>query len=123
MRVILWILVNAVGLTAATALLNGITVTGEGADRFWTMILVALVFGVVNTIVGPVVKLLSLPFIVLTLGLLLVVINAGLLMLTSWLCGNLGIGFHVDQFWWTAIWGAIIVSLVTTVLDIVFDAD
>ncbi|QLQ09391.1 MAG: phage holin family protein [Nocardioidaceae bacterium] len=119
MRAILWILVNAAALAVATGLLSGITVEGEGAERFWTLLLVALVFGVINSIIAPVLKILSLPFIILTLGLLLVVINAAMLMLTSWVCDKLGIGFEVDQFWWTAIWGAVIISLVTTVLEVV----
>jgi putative membrane protein len=66
-----------------------------------------------------VVKLLSLPFIILTLGLLIFVINAAMLMLTSKIAGSLDLGFHVDQFWWTAIWGAVIISVVSTLLEVV----
>ena len=61
----------------------------------------------VNAVVRPVVKFLSLPFIILTLGLLIFVINALMLLLTSWLAGQLGLGFHVDGFW-TAVVGAIV---------------
>ena len=83
MRFIIWVVVNALALAAAVALLDGIELTGDtDADKALTLIGVALIFGVVNAVVGPVVKLLSLPFIILTLGLLLLVINARLLLLT-----------------------------------------
>jgi putative membrane protein len=116
-RFLIWVVVNALALAAATGLLAGITLTGatEG-DRVVTLVLVALVFGVVNAVVRPVVKLLSLPFIILTLGLLIFVINALMLLLTSWLSEQLGLGFHVDGFL-TAILGAVIVAVATWVLE------
>jgi putative membrane protein len=76
----------------------------------------------VNALVRPVVKLLSLPFIIVTLGLLIFVINALMLLLTSWLAGQLGVGFHVSGFW-TAVVGAVIVSVVTWVLDLALPGD
>jgi putative membrane protein len=72
---------------------------------------VALILGLVSTFVEPVVKLLSLPFIILTLGFLLLVINALMLMLTAWLADVVDIGFHVDGFW-NALVGSIIVTIV-----------
>jgi len=116
-RFLIWVVVNALALAAATGLLAGITLAGatEG-DRVVTLVLVALVFGVVNAVVRPVVKLLSLPFIILTLGLLIFVINALMLLLTSWLSEQLGLGFHVDGFL-TAILGAVIVAVATWVLE------
>ena len=77
---------------------------------------VAAVFGVVNAVVRPLAQLLSLPFIVLTLGLFLVVVNALMLLLTSWLAGVLGLDFRVDDFWWDAVLGAVIVSAVSMVV-------
>lgn len=117
MRFLIWVVVNALALAAATGLLSGITLTGptEG-DRVVTLVLVALVFGVVNAVVRPVVKLISLPFIMLTLGLLIFVINALMLLLTSWLSEQLGLGFHVDGFV-TAVLGAVIVAVATWVLE------
>lgn len=76
---------------------------------------VGLIFGIVNALVKPVVSLLSLPLTILTLGLFTIVINAGMLMLTSWLTSFTPIGFVVDDFFWTAILGAIIISLVSLV--------
>ena len=123
MRFLIWVVVNALALAAAAWLLDGITVTGdsEGA-RVLTMLVVGLVFGLVNTFVTPVVKLLSLPFILLTLGLLIFVINALMLLLTSWIAGLLGVGFHVDGFW-TAVWGAIIVSIASWILNLLIPGD
>lgn len=119
MRFIIWVAVNALALAAATALLDGIELTGDTtADRTVTLIVVALIFGVVNAVIGPIVKLLSLPFIVLTLGLLLFVINALLLLLTAWISGLFGLDFSVDGFW-TALLGAFIVSVTSWVLWLV----
>ena len=117
MKILIWVLVNALALAAATWWLDGIRLTGkDDTDRILTLILVALIFGVINSFVGPVVKLLSLPFIIITLGLLLLVINALLLMLTSWVSKEVGLGFHVDGFL-TAVWGALIVTVSTWVIE------
>ncbi len=119
MKLVVWVLVNALALAAATWLLDGITLTGDTTeDRVITLVLVALIFGVVNAVVRPVVKTLSLPFILLTLGLLIFVINALMLMLTSWISGELGLGFAVDGFW-TAVLGAVIVMVTSWVLELV----
>jgi putative membrane protein len=112
-----WVLVNALALAAATGLLSGITLTAQTESaRVVTLVLVALVFGVVNAVVRPVVKVLSLPFIILTLGLLIFVINALMLLLTSWLSQQLGLGFHVDTFW-TAVLGGLVVMVATWILE------
>jgi putative membrane protein len=120
-RFLLWTAVNALALAAATALLDGIRLTDRTTeDQVLTLVLVALIFGVVNAIVAPVVKLLSLPFIILTLGLLLLVINALMLMLTSWISQQFGLGFRVDGFW-TAVLGAIIITVATWLLEAVVE--
>jgi putative membrane protein len=117
--VLVWVLVNALALATATWLLPGITLTGStDSDRVLDLVLVAVVFGVVNAVVRPVVKLLSLPLILLTLGLLVFVINALMLLLTSWFAGELGLGFHVDGLW-TAILGGLVVMVATWVLELV----
>ena len=119
MKFLIWAVVNALALAAAAWLLDGIRVTGATTEeRVITLVLVALIFGVLNAVVAPIIKLLSLPFIILTLGLFLLVINAGMLMFTSWLSLELGLGFHVDGFW-TAVGGAIIVTLSTWLLEAV----
>jgi putative membrane protein len=106
-------LANAVALAVAVWLLADITLTGDNTGRkTLTLVLVALIFGVVNFVVKPLVKLLALPLFILTLGLITLVINALMLMLTSWLANELNLSFHVEGFW-TAVLGALIVSVVS----------
>ena len=123
MRFLLWVVVNALALAAATLLLSGITLTADTAgQRLLGLVVVAVVFGVVNAVVRPVVKFLSFPFIILTLGLLILVINALMLMLTSALSRQGGLGFDVDGFW-TAVLGGIVVAIATWVLELVVGDD
>ena len=123
MKIAVRILLNALALAAAAWLLDGITLTGASdGDRLAALLVVAVVFGVVNTFVRPVVTLLSLPFIILTLGLLIPVINAFMLLLTSWVAQRIGLGFHVAGFW-TAVVGALVVSIATWVLELVLPGD
>lgn len=123
MKLVISVVVNALALAAATWLLAGIRVTGGSeTDRAVTLLLVAAIFGVVNAVVRPVVALLSLPFIILTLGLLIFVINALMLMLTSWVSEQVGLGFHVEGFW-TALLGALVVTIATWILELLLPGD
>ena len=123
MNFLLRVLVSALALGAAAWLFDGIEVVGKDtAEQALTLVAVAVIFGLVNAIVAPVVKLLSLPFIILTLGLLLVGINALMLWLTSEIAQGLDLGFQVDGFW-TAILGAIVISVVSAILGAVLDDD
>jgi putative membrane protein len=119
MNLLIRVAVNAAALAVAAWLLDGIRLTDRG-DRVLTMLGVAVVFGLVNAFVAPVIKLLSLPFIILTLGLLLWVINAVMLLLTSSIADGLGLGFEVDGFG-TALLGALIISVVGAVLGSLVD--
>ncbi len=114
MRFLLRLLINAAALWVAVRLVHGITYDGSGWLPFFG---VALVFGVVNAFLRPVLKLLSLPLIFLTLGLFALVVNGAMLWLTGALSGALGLGFHVDGCG-TAILGALIVSLVSALLSV-----
>ena len=110
---------NAGALAVAIWLLQDITLTGTSTGKkAWTLILVALVFGLVNFLVKPVVKLLSLPLFILTLGLFTLVINALMLLLTSWLADLFDLSFHVEGFW-TAVLGGLIISIVSWALNVV----
>ncbi|MFI8234530.1 phage holin family protein [Streptomyces sp. NPDC085900] len=112
-------IVNAGALAVAVWLLDKITLTGDStAKKAWTLILVALLFGLVNWLIKPIVKLLSLPFVILTLGLFTLVVNALMLLLTSWLAGKLDLSFHVEGFW-TAVLGGLIISIVSWALSVV----
>jgi putative membrane protein len=106
---------SAAGLGVAAWILGGISVGSESDSwtrRTLTLLGVALVFGVVNAVVKPVVKLLTLPLFLLTLGLITLVINALLLQLTAWISDQVGLHFSVSGFG-TALVGALIVSLVS----------
>ena len=117
MRFITWLLTYAAGLSVAAWLLDGISFAGarsgqaELQDKVVPVLLVALILGLVSTFIEPVIKLLSLPFIILTLGFLLLVINAAMLLFTAWLAGIFDLGFHVDGFW-NALLGSIIITIV-----------
>ena len=118
MKFIIGVVANALALALAAWLLAGIKLTDASrTDQVITLVLVALIFGVINAVVRPVVKLLSLPFIILTLGLLIFVINALMLLLTSWIAGQIGLGFHVAGFW-TAVFGGIIVMVATWIIEL-----
>jgi putative membrane protein len=117
------VLVSALSLAAAAWLFDDIEVAGtDTGEQLLTLLGVALIFGLVNAIIAPVVKLLSLPFIVLTLGLLLLFINGFLLWLTSEIAQGLDLGFRVDGFW-TTVFGALVISIVSMVLNAVLDRD
>jgi putative membrane protein len=117
MKIIIWVVVNALALGVAVWLFDGITLTGgsETAQAL-ELLVVGVIFGLISAFVRPIVNLISLPLIVLTLGLMLLVVNALMLMLTSAISGGLDLGFHVDGFW-TALWGSIVISLASIVLE------
>ncbi|MGW7464213.1 phage holin family protein [Streptomyces xantholiticus] len=110
---------NAGALWVAVWLLQDITLTGDSTGKkAWTLILVALLFGLVNFVVKPLVQLLTLPLFILTLGLITLVVNALMLLLTSWLADKLDLSFHVEGFW-TAVLGGLIISVVSWALNLV----
>jgi putative membrane protein len=115
MRIILRLLINAAALWLAATVVSGIHAGGLGS-----ILAVALVFGIVNALIRPVMKLLTCPVILLTLGLFTLVINALMLMLTGWLARGLGIDFRVAGFL-PAFIGALIVSVVSIVLSWVLE--
>jgi putative membrane protein len=106
------LLVTAAALYVATRLVDGIAFDGPPVG----LLAVALVFGVVNTFVAPVLTLLSFPVVIVTLGLFLLVINGAMLLLTARIAGSLGFAFTVRDFG-AAFWGALVVSLVTMMLN------
>ncbi|MFF2039622.1 phage holin family protein [Kitasatospora sp. NPDC058170] len=116
-------LINAAAIWVAAWIVTGITLVGDDwQHKSLTVIAVALVFGVVNWLIKPVVKLFSLPLFVLTLGLFTFVVNALMLLLTSWLSDKLDLNFEVDDFW-SALFGALIISLVSWGLSLALDDD
>jgi putative membrane protein len=113
--------VNAVALAAAAWLVQGIEVVSE--PKWLTVAIAALIFGLANALVRPVVKFLTCPLIILTLGLFTLVINALMLLLASWIGDQLNVGFQVAKFWPDAVLGALVISVVSFVLSLVFRED
>jgi len=121
-RFLTWLVTTAIALAAAAWLVDGIYFTGptsgieELQHKLVPLLLVSLIMGAVSALVKPVLTFLSIPFIIITLGLFLLVINAGMLMLTGWLAEELGLGFRVTGFW-PAVGGAIVITVVTWLVD------
>lgn len=109
---LLRLLINAAALWVAIQLVDGIDHRGS----WWSLLFVALVFGLLNASIRPLLKLLALPVIILTLGLFIFVINALMLLMTGWVSGLLNLGFYVDGFW-DAFFGGLIVSIVSLLLS------
>ena len=121
MKLLMRILIVAVALGIAHLLVSGIELRGGSAwSKIGTLIAVALIFGIVNAVIKPIVKTVGCLFYVLTLGLIGLVVNGLLLWLCSWVAGKLSLPFHITGFW-PAFWGAIIVGLVGWVLNLVLD--
>lgn len=114
-RFILRLLINAVALYAAVYLVDGIHLQSHS---WLTIFVLALIFGLVNSLLRPLLKLLTCPLILLTLGLFTLVINTFLFYLTGQIGQAFGYGFTVDGFW-PAFWGALIVSIVSVALSII----
>lgn len=117
MRLLVRLVANAAALAVATWLLSGITLTAATTSRkVVTLLVVALIFGLLNALVKPIFKFVTAPLVLLTLGLFLLVINACMLLLTSWLAARAGLGWQVRGFE-TAVLGALIVSVVSFLLN------
>jgi len=111
-------LINAVALWVTTKIVSGIDVTTDSAGKqALTIVLVALIFGLVNAIIKPIVKLVGCIFYVLTLGLISFVVNALLFLLVDWLAGLFDLPFSIDGFW-PAFWGAIVMGVVSWLLSL-----
>jgi putative membrane protein len=115
---ILQILVNAVALWVAVQIVPGLNWSG---NEWWKFLLVAVVFSLINTYVKPILRILTLPISLVTLGLFLLVLNALLLMLTGAISDQLKLGFTVADFW-AALLGSIVISIVGWILSMVVGA-
>ncbi len=110
-------LINTIAIMLAIKFVPGITFSGE----WWGLLLTGAVFGFINAVIRPLVKLFTLPLLVFTLGLFTFVINALMLGITSWASGHLHLGFHVEGFK-SAFLGALLISFVSMVLSCILDA-
>jgi putative membrane protein len=118
--------ITSVALALAAQVMDGIWFDGPSSgqaeieEKLLPLLGVALILSLVTAFVKPILVILSIPFILLTLGLFLLVVNALLLLLTGWIADLLDVGFHVDGFW-PAVGGAIIISITTWILDAIVD--
>ncbi|GAB1471477.1 phage holin family protein [Chloroflexota bacterium] len=112
--IIRW-MINAVGLYAAVWIVDGISYLGNWTGILW----LALIFGLLNALLRPLLKFLTCPLIILTLGLFTLVINTVMLLLTSSVGQSFGFNFSVDGFW-TALLGSLVISVVSIVMSIIF---
>ena len=112
------VVVTAVALWIATLIVSGLDVTGaDTTENILTLLAVALIFGIVNAVLKPIIKVVGCVFYLLTLGLIALVVNALLFMLTGWLARQLDLPFVVDGFW-AAFWGAIVVAVVSWLISL-----
>ena len=112
--IIRWV-INAVALFAAVWIVPGIDYLGDWVGILW----LALIIGLLNSLVRPLLKFLTCPLIILTLGLFTLVINTGMLLLTRTIGQSLGIGLSVDSFW-SALLGSLVMSVVSIVMSVIF---
>jgi putative membrane protein len=121
MTFLMRVIINALAIWLATRVLDGLVVVGgdDTTAKVLVFLGVALVFGIVNALVKPIVVLLALPLYILTLGLFTIVVNAAMLSLVGWLSEGTEYGLRIDNFG-TAMLGALIVSVVSFVLNVAF---
>lgn len=111
---IIRVLSTAVALWIATVLIDGIQLTTDQiGEKALTLIIVAAIFGLVNGVLRPIVRLFTIAFYLLTLGLFALIVNGLLFLLVSWFAGALDLPFHVDNFWPSAVLGALLVGVVS----------
>jgi putative membrane protein len=123
MKFVLRVLVAAAALGVATWAVPGIELhASTTVKRILTLIVVAIIFGLVNAVIKPIVKTVGCVFYILTLGLIGLVVNGLLLWLSSWVAGQLHLPFHITGFW-PAFWGAIIVGIVGWLLNLLLHDD
>jgi putative membrane protein len=121
MRFLISLIVNALALWFTTFIVSGVTVkpyAPGGVSTILTYLLVALIFGVVNGILGSFIRVVAFPLYVLTLGLLALVVNDLLLLLVAWISGLLGFGLYIDGFW-AGFWGAIVLSIIAWLMGLI----
>jgi putative membrane protein len=117
--IVIRLIISALALWISTLVIDGITVEGSAAEKAGTLLVVAVIFGVVNAVLRPIIKVLGCWAYALTLGLIAIVVNAALLMLTSWIAEQLDLSFDVDKFWPTAVLGALLIGIVSWLLNLV----
>jgi putative membrane protein len=118
MGIIIRLVITAVSLWIATLLISGIELTTDSwSGKIGTLLAVAVIFGIVNAVLRPIIKTIGCGFYVLTLGLIAIVVNGLLFLLTSWIAEQFDLPFHVDDFWPSAVLGALLVGVISWLLN------
>lgn len=124
MGILIRLATTAVALLISTMVIDGITIEGSVSEKVVTLVVVAAIFGIINAVLRPIIKRIGCLIYVVTLGLVALVVNGALFMLTSVIAGQLDLPFHVEQFWPSAVLGALLVSVVSWILNtLVTDSD
>jgi putative membrane protein len=122
MRFVVKILINALALWLTTLIVSGVHVVpfapGGTLETVLTFLLVALIFGVVNGIIGNFIRIVAFPIYVLTLGLVALIVNGLLLLLVAWISGFTGFGLRIESFWWGVL-GALVLGLISWLIGII----
>ena len=118
MGILIRLVVTAVSLWITTLVINGIELTTDSIlEKVGTLLLFAAIFGIVNAVLRPIIKVIGCGLYVLTLGLMALVVNGLLFLLTSWIAGQLDLPFTVESFWPSAVLGALLVAVVSWLLN------
>jgi putative membrane protein len=127
-RFVVRVVINALALWLTTILVAafssnpGITIfpsaDGDLVGYILRLLLIALIFGIVNGVIGNFIRIVAFPIYILTLGLIALVVNSLLLLLVSWISDQLGFGLHVENFWWGVL-GAVVLGIISWILSIV----
>jgi putative membrane protein len=118
MGILIRLVITAVSLWIATLVIDGIRLTTDSVGRqIGALLAVAAIFGIVNAVLRPIIKTIGCGLYVLTLGLISVIVNGALFLLVSWIAGKFDLPFHVDNFWPSAILGALLVGVVSWLLN------
>ena len=122
MRLLLRLIINALALWLTTLLVSGVQVIpfapGGTLETVLTFLLVAAIFGIVNGIIGNLIRIVAFPLYILTLGLIALIVNGLLLLLVAWISSLIGFGLHVESFWWGVL-GALVLGLISWLIGII----
>jgi putative membrane protein len=118
MGILIRLVITAVSLWISTLVIDGIHLTAASAlGKVGTLLAVAVIFGIINAVLRPIIKTVGCGLYVLTLGLIALIVNGLLFLLVSWIAGQISLPFHVDNFWPSAVLGALLVGIVSWLLN------
>ena len=120
MRFLLRLIINAFALWLTTLIVSGVSVRPYASGTtaaVLTFLLIALIFGIVNAVIGTIIRIVALPLYILTLGLISLIVNAFLLLIVSWISGAMGFGLFVAGFWWGVL-GALVLGVIAWLLGL-----